>query len=45
MVSRETGNNAYAIFWSDKQKSIMVFAILANTFPFFKGQLQLAIAI
>ena len=30
MVQRETGNNAYAKFWRDKQKGIMVFLILAN---------------
>ena len=27
MVPRETGNNAYAKFWKDKLKSMMVFLI------------------
>ena len=30
MVPRETGNNAYAKFWRDKQRVFMVFLLLAN---------------
>ena len=31
LVPRENKNNAYAKIWMDKQKTIMIFLILAKT--------------
>ena len=36
MVPRETENNAYAEFWSDKQRAlwhVMVFSVVVNFVP------------